>query len=624
MAERKYIKAAYHSKAKVVEYIAEDGIHVFRSGGAPCWRFNNCGNLISPEVAGKPAPKKTLNYIGFAKNLKSGHYHFIFPDYETGRAELHAVLMRRSEHSIPSMMMTYAPPEDNNDTEAYIKALLARTKVPASKKIKDFTNDELKALMDGIETHEGYHNEKSNDGVPRTEHVVPVSKIGATDGARPLEGEELVTEEDGKKTTLKSNHLGQFPPIPHGKKPIKVYHKTGDGDLKHVGQIDGSKGQHYSLSLRLERFFGFTGADKPLEKPAAEPPFQPVQYQVRPGDSLGKIAQKFEKLKVSVEDIKRFNKLESDLIHPGQLLSINSPKTERSLQRALPKKAAPKPAAPPAHQDGVGKAAVKKAPPPAITPTTFARSSEGAGAPLALVPPDNRHVPWMEVALGEAKKFKGKHESLIEKETNYAKEAKTGQTTMTLEIVNGKKDHHPWCAAFVNWCLMKVGYRFDYLDGYDRGRAHGFFEIHGEKAHKNDKQRPLVRNPLFRQIDQPIFGAIAVVTGPGGHGHHVGFVYAKSRDDELVLLGGNQDSKIQFSPFNIRPVGARKIVETDGREISVDANKDHLLFFVPTSYYEQAQKDDKNLEKKSAMQLNKEFGIDTSKSQHSSTRVQTL
>jgi LysM repeat protein len=239
--------------------------------------------------------------------------------------------------------------------------------------------------------------------------------------------------------------------------------------------------------VRLERFFGFTGVDKPPEKPVNKPPFQPVQYQVKSGDSLGKIAQKFKKLNVSVEDIKRYNRLESDQIYPGQLLSINSPKTDGSLQRALPKKAASKSVAPPAHQDGADKPAAKKAPPPARTPTTFARSNDGDGAPLALVPPDNRRAPWMEVALGEAKKFKGKDESLIEKETNYAKEANTGQTTMTLEIVNGKKDYHAWCAAFVNWCLMRVGYRFDYLDGYDRGRAHGFFEIHGKKQTKTIK-----------------------------------------------------------------------------------------------------------------------------------------
>jgi uncharacterized protein (TIGR02594 family) len=610
MAEPKYTKATYHTDAKAAEFIADDGTHVLRSGGSLCWRINNCGNLVSPVVAGQPAPKKTRNYIGFAKVSSSDNFYFIFPDYETGRAELRASLKRKyGEHSIPTMMLIYAPPKDHNDTDAYTKTLLAKTKVPADKKLKDFTSDEFNALMDGIEIHEGYHNEKSNDGVPRKTTVVAVSTIGATDGARPIADEEIVLEADGKKTTLKSNQVGQFPPIPHGDKPITVYHKTADGELQQVGQIDGNKGQHYSLLTRLERFFGFTGVDKPSEKPVTTPPFQLVQYQVKPHDTLGKIADKFKKLKVSVEDLKRFNNLKSDKIFPGQLLSINGPKADGPSQRSLPKKAAPKANAAPAHQNGAGKPALKKAPPPASTPTTFARSNEGDGTPLALVPLDNRRAPWMEVALGEARKFEGKYEALIEKERNYAKEANTGETTITEVKVNGKWNYHAWCAAFVNWCLMRVGYRFDYLDNYDRGRAHAFLQIHGKKVHENDKERPLVQNPFFRQIDQPIFGAIAMVTGPGGHGHHVGFVYAKSGDNELVLLGGNQDSTIKFSPFNIRPVAAEERVRSDGKKIKRKAKTDRLLFFVPTAYYEQAQKDDKNLEEKRADQLNKDFGI---------------
>lgn len=423
---------------------------------------------------------------------------------------------------------------------------------------------------------------------------------------------------DGKKTTLKSNQVGKFPPIPHSDKPTTVYHKTADGDLKHVGQIDGDKGQHYSLLTRLERFVGSTGPDKPSEKPETAPPFQPVEYQVNPGDSLGKIVEKFKKLKVSAEDIKRFNNLESDLIFPGEILSINAPKTGGPSRRVQPKKAAPKPGASPDQKTGTAKPAAKKAPPPAGTPTTFARSKEGDGPPMAMLPPDHRRAPWMEAAMNEARRFKGKQEAIIERERNYAREAKTGQTTMTAEEIAPKKwNYHAWCAAFVNWCLMRAGYTFDeYPDGADRGRAHGFYEIHGEKLNKKDKERPLVRNPLFRQIDQPIFGCIAVQASRSKHGHHVGFVYAKSNDNNLVLLGGNQDDRIRFSTFNINEEPAKEIIE-DGERVKKKAKRDHLMFFVPTAYYEQAQIDDKMLEVKTDKQLNKEFGIDTSRNVNS-------
>ena len=112
-----------------------------------------------------------------------------------------------------------------------------------------------------------------------------------------------------------------------------------------------------------------------------------------------------------------------------------------------------------------------------------------------------------------------------------------------------------------------------------------------------------------------------MITAPSGHGHHVGFVYAKSGDNELVLLGGNQGDTINFSPFNIHPVPAKEIVNADGKKIRTKAKNGHLLFFVPTPYYEQSQKDDKNLEDKKAKQLNKDFGINSSTNEVNPTGV---
>jgi membrane-bound lytic murein transglycosylase D len=47
---------------------------------------------------------------------------------------------------------------------------------------------------------------------------------------------------------------------------------------------------------------------------------QRIRYTVRPGDSLYAIASRF---KVSIADLRRWNGLASDLLHPGQKLTLH-------------------------------------------------------------------------------------------------------------------------------------------------------------------------------------------------------------------------------------------------------------------------------------------------------------
>jgi len=225
--------------------------------------------------------------------------------------------------------------------------------------------------------------------------------------------------------------------------------------------------------------------------------------------------------------------------------------------------------------------------------------------PLAASASDQRRAPWMSCAEDEARAFKGETEDKIEKTTNFATEVHTGQTTIV-------GNDHPWCAAFVNWCLMKAGYVIE-NDGYaDRvaakGRAHGFYEVSKDKVKKGEKEAPLVRNPLYVQIDEPLFGAIAMVTNRGGHGHHVGFVYSKPRDNHVVLLGGNQSDRIRFSEFNIKPIQPTKVTK-QGKTVTIPGKPDHLMFFVPASYEAYAKSDMAPLATDSADDLNKKFGI---------------
>lgn len=577
----RFISATYHPKLKAAEFIADDGRHLIRSGGSLPWRTHNIGNLVSPVINGAPAPKKTRGYIGFAKPADSNHHFFIFPDEETGRTQLKASLLRlHKDKSLDQLVAAYAPEHDGNDTDGYTRKLSQLTGIDADCIVKDMSDSQLESLIDGIARLEGYHANTDT----RKEIWVNISSIQATDGSRPIAGEEIVLRSNGKETTLKSNESGQFGVIPHGGEPVDVLHKTVDGKLKKVGTLPPDKSQNWNLLTKISEFFGSTA---PVKPPADTPQKrQPTQYIVQPGDSLSKIAKRFD---TTVASIKQANRLKTDAIWPGQVLGIHG--TAPKSASDLPKKA-------PNHskETDIGLSRERKtAQPSSVASATPARSKRGTGEPIALIQPEDGRAPWMKYAIDEAKRHKGAKEATIEKAVNYPLEVKTGQKTMVGDA-DPKKEQHPWCAAFANWCLMKAGYPIDNPSFYDhtaaKGRAHGFFEVSGPRDPKT-KSVSRIRNPLFAKLDRPIYGAIAMVTNKSGHGHHVGFVYADQGNGALVLLGGNQADQINFSPFLIK------------------GKKDHLLFFVPSAY--KVQESDYKLINSDAEALNKTFGIQTNK-----------
>lgn len=591
----RFIKATYHSDNKTAEFIADDGRHCLRSGGSLPWRTNNGGNLVSPLVNELPSPKRTKGYIGFAQAGVSNHYFFIFPDYATGRAELKASLLRKySDKSLGETIKLYAPSEDKNNTNKYIKDLSQLSGVSEDSKIRDLTATELDAVMDGIEKIEGYHADEDT----RKELWVNVSNIQATDGTRPVAGEEIVVKVDGKETTLKSNAVGMFPPVVHGKAPVEVQHKTVDGTLKSLPSLPADKSQHLSLWTRIIEYVGVSAPVKPTETAIAKK--QPLQYTVKPHDTLSKIASTF---KISVAQLKKDNHLVRDVIIPGQVLGINS-SPPKSLPAARPKQAIP--IVSPASKTASGATAPEKTTPPpkpktapaGRAKTTPARTKEGAGEPVALITPEEGVAPWMKYALAEAKKWKGAAEGEIEKTINFHKEVKDGQPSMSMTTEkhkdkNGKEvtivNYHSWCAAFANWCLLKAGYPIEF--GAHAGRAQAFY------MHINEN----TSNPMYVEIDEPIYGAIGLVFGKNGLAHHVGFVYGKFSLNEnyMILLGGNQSDLIQFSPFQIKK--SKK-------------DHDHLRYFVPKSYFEQAKKDAKNtIEVFDRDALNQSIGIKSNK-----------
>lgn len=89
-------------------------------------------------------------------------------------------------------------------------------------------------------------------------------------------------------------------------------------------------------------------------------------------------------------------------------------------------------------------------------------------------------------------------------------------------------DETPWCAAFVNWCLMKAG-------------------VAGTKS-----AAALSFKDWGKETKIPKVGDIAVIDRGGGKGH-VGFVFGfEVRDgvEYIQLLGGNQDNKVNIALYN--------------------------------------------------------------------------
>lgn len=627
---------------------------------------------------GKPAPRKTRNFIGFANPEDSEHHFFIFPDYETGRAELKASLRRQHiKKTIEEMVRAYAPSKDGNKTEKYVSNLCNETGFNRHFRLEDMSEKQFDCLMDGLEKLEGYHNHKDT----RKEVWVPITQVQAGNGTQPVQGEQLVVRSDGKETTYKSNAAGLFPPIVHGEKPAEVFHKTADGNLKKVAELHPTKGQRFSLISKVAEFFGATAPVKAPENPVAKS--EGFLYEVKPKDTLGHIAAQFTDRKVTVQRIKQDNQLKTDAIYPGQVLGINmappSAMPAQSPKRATPKASAEKTAdhaaksttAPPTAPNANAKctqqantkpplppapatasapasktAARSESPPkaqaresqaakttanvvpsipvPLTTNTTSARSKEGKGEALALMAPESGQVPWMKHALAEAKRHNGANEAVIEKSINYQTAIKDGKTTMI-------GDGNPWCAAFANWCLMRAGYPIQnpksagYTDIFDLSRANGFRyvnvkdkiqpepEIDKVTGKKKVKIKThLEVNPLYFKIDEPVYGAIAVIVNPHGHGHHVGFAYGRDKhnDKKICVLGGNQGSKISFLPYTEKEQLKTKHTK-DGKAIKT--KDDHLEFYLPKIYEEEYKRTNEKLKVVDWMILNSEIGVTVDK-----------
>ncbi len=133
------------------EYVYQDGTHERYYGGSRSWRNNNPGNvMIGPRA-------KKYGAIG-----NDGKFA-IFPDYESGRAAMKAVLQKGSwkELTIAEMIAGkklsngkripgYAPASENNVPD-YLSGIKNYAGLKLDRKMKTLSDGEMEKLMNAIE-----------------------------------------------------------------------------------------------------------------------------------------------------------------------------------------------------------------------------------------------------------------------------------------------------------------------------------------------------------------------------------------------------------------------------------------------------------------------------------------
>ncbi|KQV45347.1 MULTISPECIES: LysM peptidoglycan-binding domain-containing protein [unclassified Duganella] len=569
---KEFLSAKYDADTLTVDYVAGDGSHLLRSGGTVAWRFNNPGNL-------RPGKKGVLIYgaigIGDTKTNKS---FLIFSSYEEGRKQKKALLRSRYNDRTIYTMLTgiddgkgkliygYAPKTDSNDPEKYATVISKHTGLPTTTKLSSMTDAQLESMMDAMEKHEGFHGKKET----RKEKEVPATNIVVTDGAKPKADLPVKVEIAGKAHETKTDKSGRVPTIVHltPGEQVKIFLTAVDGQWKKAHEfVMAQESKTLALIHSLDIFSGTTEVKKKGETkaPAAPAARTPTQYVVQPGDTAGRIAKDFE---TTVAELQRDNPHIKNIarIFPGDKLSVHGKASAKQAKAGGATKPAPLPQAP-------KKSAPEKKPEPPkqapAKPAEPARSKEGSGAPLALIPVDQKRAPWMAVAIEEAKKWAGKTESTITKTSNYHKLTGAGFLTS----LEGKDN--AWCASFVTYCLTNAQPAYSKWKNSFRARA-------------------VALDATFVEIKEPVYGAI-MLQGT----HHVAFVYAKD-GDSYACLGGNQSDQVNFTPF-----------------------KKSLRFFVPIAYSEFAKKeikDGKSLVNHSCADLNKAFGISLHKKEGDATR----
>jgi uncharacterized protein (TIGR02594 family) len=219
-------------------------------------------------------------------------------------------------------------------------------------------------------------------------------------------------------------------------------------------------------------------------------------YPIKEGDSLSSIGAAHG---VSYQSIAALNGIKSPyIIRPHRVLKI-------------PKKGGPQSAQPAAHAAPEKTGGPQVAVPHPSLDTIYFRNPSGNPQTEAML---SLRAPWMKFAEAEFQKGVRRragrdHDPRI---LDYL-------TATSVQGAARTRDETPYCAAFVNWCLTKGGFR-------GNGSAWALDFARWGRPTKDNK---------------PALGAVAVIRFPGTQTHHVTFVAGLNNHGALLAtLGGNQ------------------------------------------------------------------------------------
>jgi flagellar protein FlgJ len=369
--------------------------------------------------------------------------------------------------------------------------------------------------------------------------LLPVVDVTLLDGARvPIAVAKMQVLQDGKQVETATDARGHL--------VVRITPNSGDIQLK---VFDKDKNVWSTLDpIKLDKpAVGksatliaptFTAQTSTREhekrtppKPAAPPPTAAPaaaghykEYKVRSGDSLASIARDNG---TSYKAIADANGIKSPyIIRPDQILRLPDVKAQATAQQkrhaASPAAAYGSPAAND-HDGGRG----------GISTVTLGQKLRDGGAELHTVffRNENKHpqtdlmhsarAPWMKFAQEEFEKGVKRRAG---RKQNDARILEYFKAT-TLNKSAASVDETPYCAAFVNWCLGRTGYK-----GNGSALAASFAKW-GRSTRDN----------------KPALGAVALIKFPGG-GNHVTFVAGISPNGRLIAtLGGNQGADHEVS-----------------------------------------------------------------------------
>ncbi len=511
----KFISATYSENNKTAEYMADDGSRLLRINGSMAWRFQNPGAMEStPFTRGLPG------WIGegLVHNPKA-HLFAIFDSYENGREGNRKLLQYRYKDSnMLDVMKAYAVSGDGkNNPEEYAAFIVSETGITDKTKVGEMSDAVLDKVLDAIQKKEGY--------IPGKEIEVNTTNISVTDGVRPVPGFPFKVTLGTCEYDWKTNEYGDLPPIVHMSEgmniEIKATNSKGEKETIYSATT-GDKSKNIILTKKFTQYKANTLAHTPkVPREKSQP--QPIEYVVQSGDVLSKIATRYN---VSASELAENNGIkDANKIHPGQKIVIYGKKEPDyvDLSEQVPWE-----------EEGVSYPVPAYSPSDAGTPkaqNTIQKDkaklstigSRNSGNPVAIICHEQKDALWMEVAYREASERW--HWGQVREGAggiNYHLETGVNKRTMV-------GDSNAWCASFINYCLKCACYPIT----------------------NNANSQYFAKSNKFVKIDSPVYGAIVVLHVPHTEkSGHVTFVYCKTKDGEICVLGGNQGNSVTINPMN--------------------------------------------------------------------------